>query len=66
MAEKKLASPTNNSYIVSSVVLVFSMLSLGHILISDLVVTNLLMYSLSCMILLYYTRSVLHEISSLL
>ena len=36
-----------------SVVLVFSMLSLDCILISDLVVTNLLMYSLAGMILLY-------------
>ena len=36
-----------------SVVLVFSMLSLGCILISDLLVANLLMYSLPGMILLY-------------
>ena len=36
-----------------SVVLVFSMLSLGRILISDLVVANLLMYSLLDMILPY-------------
>ena len=36
-----------------SVVLVFSILSLGRILISDLVVTNLLMCSLPGMILLY-------------
>ena len=36
-----------------SVVLVFSMLGLGRILISDLVVANLLMYSLPDMILLY-------------
>ena len=36
-----------------SIVLVFSMLSLGRILISDLVVVNLLMYSLPGMILLY-------------
>ena len=36
-----------------SVVLVFSMVSLGHILISNLVVANLLMYSLPGMILLY-------------
>ena len=34
-------------------VLVFSMVSLGHILISNLVVANLLMYSLPGMILLY-------------
>ena len=48
------------------------MLGLGRILISDLVVTNLLMYSLPVMILLYlassffYTEGVLDEISSLL
>ena len=36
-----------------SVVLVLSMLGLGRILISDLVVANLLMYSLPGMILLY-------------
>ena len=36
-----------------SVVLVFNMLRLGRILILDLVVTNLLMYSLPGMILLY-------------
>ena len=41
------------SYIVFSVVFVLSILSLGRILISDLVVTNLLMYSLPGMILLY-------------
>ena len=51
------------SYNVFSVVLVFSMLSLGRILISDLVVTNLLMYSLPGMILLclaafFYTKGV--------
>ena len=33
--------------------LVFSILGLGHILMSDLVVANLLMYSLPGMILLY-------------
>ena len=38
---------------VFSVVLVFSMLNLGRILISDLVVANLLMYSLPAVILLY-------------
>ena len=44
------------------------MLGLGRILISDLVVTNLLMYSLPVMILLYlaasffYTEGVLDEI----
>ena len=36
-----------------SVVLVFSIIGLGRILISDLVVANLLMYSLPVMILLY-------------
>ena len=36
-----------------SVVLVFSIMGLGRILISDLVVANLLMYSLPGMILLY-------------
>ena len=36
-----------------SVVSVFSMLSLGCILISDLLVANLLMYSLPGMIILY-------------
>ena len=36
-----------------SVVLVFSIIGLGRILISDLVVANLLMYSLPGMILLY-------------
>ena len=51
MAESKLAGPIKlckqqvASYNVFSVVLVFSMLSLGCILISDLV-ANLLMYSL--------------------
>ena len=51
MAESKLAGPIKlykqyvASYNVSSIVLVFSMLSLDHILISNLVVTSLLMYS---------------------
>ena len=69
MAESKLAGPiklylqTIASYNVSSVVFVFSMLSLGRILISNLVVANLLMYSLPGMILLYlaapfYTKGV--------
>ena len=40
-----------------SVVLVFSMVSLDCILISYLVVANLLMYSLSGMILLYLAAS---------
>ena len=45
------------------------MLGLGRILISDLVVTNLLMYSLPVMILLYlampffYTKGVLDEMA---
>ena len=46
---------------------VFSILSLGHLLISDLGVINLLMYSLPSMILLYlatpfYTEGVLDDI----
>ena len=65
-----LTLQTIASYNVSSVVLVFSMLSLGRILISNLVVANLLMimYSLPVMILLYlaatfFTPKVfLHEI----
>ena len=54
---------------VQDSIYVFSMLSLGHIVISDLVVANLLMRSLSGMILLYlavpfFTLKVfLHEIS---
>ena len=57
-AESKLAGPiklckTIAMYNVFSVVLVFSMLGLGRILISDLVVANLLMYSFPGMILLY-------------
>ena len=74
MAESKLAGPIKlckqqlASYNVFGVVLVFSMLSLGHILISDLVVANLLMYSLSGMILLFlaapfYTKVFLDEIN---
>ena len=73
MAESKLAGPINfadNSYYdLFSVVFVLSMLlGLGCILISDLVVTNLLMYSLPVMILLYLatpffnTKGVLDEI----
>ena len=63
---------TTARYNVFSVVLVFSILSLGRILISDLVVVNLLMYSLPGMILLYlaapfFTPKVfLDEIASLL
>ena len=57
MAESKLAGPiklqTTASYNVFSVVLVFSMLSLGCIPISDLIIANLLMHSLPGMILLY-------------
>ena len=66
MAESKLAGPIKlckqfiASYNVFNVVLVFSMLSLGYILISDLVVTNLLMYSLPGMILLYLAAPILH------
>ena len=76
MAESKLAGNLTlqiiASYNVSSVVLVFSMLDLDSILISDLVVATLLMYSLPGMILLYlampfFTPKVfLDEISSLL
>ena len=44
---------TTVRYNVFSVVLVLSILRLGCILISDLVVANLLMYSLPGMILLY-------------
>ena len=44
-----------------SVVLVFSMLGLGCILISDLVVANLLMYSLPGMILLYLAALFLYQ-----
>ena len=67
MAESKLAGPiklslqTTASYNVFSVVLVFSMLGLGRILISDLVVANLLMYSLPGMILLYLAAPFLHQ-----
>ena len=53
MAENKLASPELASYNVSSLIFVFSMLSLGRILISDLIVANMFMRSLSGMILLY-------------
>ena len=40
---------------------VFSILSLGCILISDLVVTNLFMYSLPGIILLYLATPFLHQ-----
>ena len=51
-----------------SVVLVFSIIGLGRILISDLVVANLLMYLLSGMIVLYLAMPFFtsKEISSLL
>ena len=55
-----LTLQTIAGYNVSSVVLVFSILNLGRILITDLVVTNLLMYSLSDMILLYLATPFLH------
>ena len=65
MAESKLAGNLTlqiiASYNVSSVVLVFSMLDLGCILISDLVVATLLMYSLPGMILLYLAMPFLHQ-----
>ena len=59
MAESKLAGPIkkfadNSYYDLFSVVFVLSMLGLGRILISDLLVANLLMYSLPVMILLYF------------
>ena len=61
MAESKLAIQLNfadNSYYdLFSVVFALSMLGLGRILISDLVVTNLLMYSLPVMILPYLAAS---------
>ena len=52
---------TTASYNVFSVVLVFSIIGLGLILISDLVVANLLMYSLPGMILLYLAAPFLHH-----
>ena len=65
MAESKLQRTWCNQtlqtiagYDVFSVVLV---LSLGQILISELVVTNLLMYSLPGMILLYLAVPFLHR-----
>ena len=67
MSESKLVQLNfkNNSY---SMFYAFSMLSLGCILIQDLVVTNLFMHSLRDMILLYLATSIftpkvfLHEI----
>ena len=50
---------------------VFSLLGLGHILMSDLVVAELFMHSLSCMIQLYLAmpsfilKVFLHEITQL-
>ena len=67
MAESKLAGPiklnlqTIASYNVFSVLLLFSMLSLGRILILNLVVANLLMYSLPGMILLYLAMPFIHR-----
>ena len=49
------------SYNVFSVVFVFSMLGLGHILISDLVDASLLMYSFPGMIPLYLAMPFLHQ-----
>ena len=66
MAESKLVGPIKlckqllASYNVFSVALVFSMLSLGRVLISDLVVANLLMHSLPGMILLYLAVPILN------
>ena len=59
----QLTFANNRCYNVSIVVFVFSMRNLGRILISNLVVANLLMYSLSGMILLYlaapsYTKGI--------
>ena len=60
MAESKLVQlnfADNNYYDLFSVVFVLTMLGLGRILVSDLVVANLLMYSLPVMILLYLAAS---------
>ena len=53
---------TVSSYNVSSVVFsyVFSMLSFGHILISNLVVVNLFMHTLPGVTLLYLAMPFLH------
>ena len=57
MVESKLVQLNfeNNSYIVYNIILIYvlSMLSLGHILISDLVVANPFMHSLPDLIPLY-------------
>ena len=65
MAESKLAGPIKlcKQLLAKMCLVVFSMLSLDCILISDLVIANLLMYSLPGMILLYlatpfYTKGV--------
>ena len=75
MAESRLASPiiAVDSYNVSSVVFIYILLwlSLGSILILDLVVANLFMHSLPGIILLYLTapffipKVFLHKISLL-
>ena len=61
MVESKLVQLNfeNNSYIVN--IYVFSMLNFGHILISDFVVADLFMHSLSGMILLCLATSFLHR-----
>ena len=60
----------NSSFNVSSIVFMYScnMLSLGCIVISDLVIADLFMYSLSGMILLYLAAPfcTMNKISSLL
>ena len=63
MAESKLAGPIKlcKQQLAIMYLVVFSMLSLDHILISDLVVANLLMYSLPSMILLYLAAPFLHQ-----
>ena len=55
MAESKLAGPIKlcKQQLAIMFLVVLSILSLGRILISDLVVANLLMYSLPGMILVY-------------
>ena len=71
MAGSKLVFENNYSYLqcVQYNIYVFSMLSLGHILISDLVVTNLFIHLLPGMILVYLVASCfkskvfLHEIN---
>ena len=63
MAERKFQLKfEKSSYDMSSIVFscVFSMLSLVRILISDLVVANLIMHSLSSMILVYLAAPFIH------